>query len=109
MALQYCQVCGVLIPNAPPGVDATICERCFSTRRLIVPGEDEGSSGPKQAAAPERVQFTCPSCQSLLQLPPVKKRTKIKCPRCSVDFYMDESRKIDAGASPQGGPQSKLI
>ena len=131
MALQYCQVCGVLIPNAPPGVDATICEKCFSTRKLIIAG-DEDSSGSyplpgsnATTAVPDRVQFPCPSCRSVLALAPVKKRTKIKCPRCVVDFYMFPDGRIEgstssAPTSPPApsssatvaaspGPQSKLL
>lgn len=122
MALQYCQVCGVLIPNAPAGVDATICEKCFGTRKLIIAG-DETSDIPRTpgtnatTVSPDRVQFGCPSCQSVLALAPVKKRTKIKCPRCTADFYLYPDGQIESSGSQSpatttastSSSQSKLL
>ena len=107
--MQYCEVCGVLIANAPSGAGATICERCFASRKVIV-APDEASSNPE--LAPARVQFGCPSCESLLQLPPVAKRTKIKCPSCKKDFYMHPGGEIEAAggtAAGTGAPPPRAI
>src|SRR5271170_838277 len=115
MAMNYCEVCGILIANAPPGVPATICERCFASRKVIVAPDD--SSDVRGTEEPERVQFACPTCRSLLQLPPVRKRTKIKCPQCKVDFALYPDGRIEATPADmaQGRPktarldQSKLL
>ncbi|MEZ0230825.1 MAG: hypothetical protein ACAI25_19555 [Planctomycetota bacterium] len=94
MPMNYCEVCGVLIANAPPGTPTSICETCFAQRKVIVtPGS--GSAPDQATEPPDRVQFSCPACKSLLQLPPVRKRTRIKCPHCRGDFAMYPDGKIE--------------
>lgn len=108
MPLNYCEVCGVLIANAPPGASASICEQCYAKRKVIVapttPGNPAPSGEDQITEAPQRIQFACPSCRSLLQLPPVRKRTRIKCPQCRNDFAMLPDGRIE-GAGP---PTAKL-
>ncbi len=99
MPMNYCEVCGVLIANAPPGTPASICETCFAQRKVIVTPGSGSSSEDQATAAPERVQFTCPACGSLLQLPPVKKRTRIKCPQCRGDFALFPDGRIEKAAA----------
>lgn len=95
MALNYCEVCGVLIANAPPGTPTSICERCFAQRKVLVTPGSDSTAGDQATEAPDRVQFACPNCKSLLQLPPVRKRTRIKCPQCRGDFAMNPDGRIE--------------
>lgn len=107
MGLNYCEVCGVLIANVAPNAPATICERCFASRKVLL-----GSDPPSDARAtdtPDRVQFACPSCRSILQLPPVKKRTKIKCPQCRADFAMHPDGRIERAGGTTKLPQDALL
>jgi hypothetical protein len=95
--MNYCEVCGVLIANAPPGVPTSICEKCFAQRKVIVAPDSDSTDA--RTDAPDRVQFTCPACRSLLQLPPVVKRTKIKCPQCRGDFAMYPDGRIEPAST----------
>lgn len=119
MALLYCEVCGVLIAKPPAEGprrtdQGTICDRCFGSRKVIIAeGESSdltgssGSAAPARAPAPaapsdaERVQFPCPTCRSLLQLKPVPKRSRIRCPKCSADFYLMPDGRLEG---PDGAP-----
>jgi LSD1 subclass zinc finger protein len=101
--VSYCEVCGVLIASGSGG-PGTICDRCLSSRKVIVSNPDSGSDSAPPAA-PQRVQFACPTCRSLLQLPPVTKRTKIKCPKCQGEFALHPDGKIEA----TGGPTTKKL
>jgi hypothetical protein len=98
MPMNYCEVCGVLIANTPSGT-TSICERCFAQRKVIVTPGSGSSSEDQKTEAPQRVQFSCPSCKSLLQLPPVRKRTRIKCPQCRGDFAMFPDGHIEKAAA----------
>jgi DNA-directed RNA polymerase subunit M/transcription elongation factor TFIIS len=111
--MDYCEVCGVLIANTAATGGVAICERCLATRR-VVPETDSGLDrvAPAPAGAAERIQFPCPSCKSILQLPPVKKRTKIKCPRCAHDFAMTAEGKLEQHTRSTGklpSAQEKLL
>jgi LSD1 subclass zinc finger protein len=112
VALKYCSICGVLIPDAPPEQDAVICEKCFTSRKVTVAGNqraEASAAANQEPRPPSRIQFSCPSCRSLLQLPPVEKRTKIKCPRCQVDFHMYPDGRIEASSPSPVAPQAKLL
>jgi hypothetical protein len=104
--MNYCEVCGVLIAGAPPGVPASICERCFASRKVLV--EPDADSSSSQVPA-DRIQFACPSCKSILQLPPVPKRTKIKCPQCRADFAMEPNGRIESIRASQKLDQERLL
>jgi LSD1 subclass zinc finger protein len=108
VALNYCEVCGILIANAPPGVPATICPKCFASRKVLL-APDPPSDDVKRPSSHDRVQFVCPSCRSILQLPPVKKRTKIKCPQCSSGFAMHPDGRIEPAAPTAKLEQQKLL
>ncbi len=102
MAVQYCEVCGVLVAGS-----SSICERCLQSRKVVV--ADSGSD-----RAPQRVQFACPTCQSLLQLAPVTKRTKIKCPKCQGEFALHPDGRIEGAGSSSAtkkvpGAQENLL
>ncbi|MCA8923536.1 MAG: hypothetical protein KDD82_17095 [Planctomycetes bacterium] len=92
MALDYCEVCGVMLDGSTPShpiQDAVICEQCFLSRRTQVVSEE----GP---VAPEPLQFHCCYCQSLLRLKPVTKRTRVRCPTCNDTFYLHADGRVEA-------------
>jgi len=107
MAMNYCEVCGILIANALPGAPATICERCFASRKVLVASDPP--SGDLTGSGQDRVQFQCPSCKSLLQLPPVRKRTKVKCPSCRGDFAMFPDGHTEVAGKTTKIDQERLL
>ncbi len=108
MAFNYCEVCGILISNTPPGVPPTICPKCFASRKVLL-APDPPSDDTRRDSTADRVQFVCPSCRSILQLPPVKKRTKIKCPQCSSAFAMHPDGRIEPAVQTAKLEQEKLL
>lgn len=92
MALDYCEVCGVLLDGSAPAhavQDAVICETCFASRRTELVSD--------QGHVPnEPLQFHCCYCQSLLRLKPVTKRTRVRCPTCNDTFYLHADGRVEA-------------
>jgi Zn finger protein HypA/HybF involved in hydrogenase expression len=51
-----------------------------------------GSSSPAKSA--NKIQFHCPRCKSVLQIRPVKSTSRMICPNCKLELFVDESCRI---------------
>ncbi len=91
MALAYCEVCGVLLPGEAGGdlPEGVICDACFASRRVVVEPETMPSAG-------DAVEFSCVYCKSVLRVAAVAKRTKVRCPKCSETFFLQEDGSVEA-------------
>ena len=60
-----------------------------------------GSSSPSRSA--KKIQFNCPRCKSVLQIRPVKSTSRMICPNCKLNLFIDESCRISE--TPPGPPK----
>jgi hypothetical protein len=93
---QECRACGgpLLGREGPRGV----CQACIDQRRPVPRGEpdgyalsthDSGSEASQEGRQPgSRVEFLCVSCNAELALPVPRRRTRVQCPGCEIEFHL---------------------